>query len=427
MLKALREKRTQLVAAMRGILEAAEAEDRDLTAEEIASYDEQKTQLEGIDQRIERAAAVEDAEAADQAVIPAVARRQPIVRVGGGDVAREFSSLGEFMHAVRFRPNDQRLDFVEDAAAGEDGELHAEMRTDDGPSGGFAIPPQFRQTLMSITPQQAVIRPRATVIEAGSPPDSPVTMPALDQTGSAPGNTFGGVQVQWIDEGGTKPDTDAKLRSITWTPHEVAGTIVVTDKLLRNWQAASSLLETQLRGAVAQSEDFAFLNGNGASKPLGVLKSGALYKVPRATANAVTYDDVIDMVTKLWGRGVFLYSRSMLGALMKLKDSQNRPLWVPSLASGEPPTLAGFPAIENDRNPQLGSLGDLSLVNLGQYVIKDGSGPFVAASEHVYFQQNKTMIKIFWNVDGAPWLTAPFEVDNGDTVSPFVALDVPAA
>jgi hypothetical protein len=36
------------------------------------------------------------------------------------------------------------------------------------------------------------------------------------------------------------------------------------------------------------------------------------------------------------------------------------------------------------------------------------------------------MIKIFWNVDGAPWLTAPITLENGYTASPFVALDIPA-
>ncbi len=298
---------------------------------------------------------------------------------------------------------------------------------DDGAAGGFAIPPQFRETLLQVTPQQSIVRPRAQVIPAGSPPDAPVTMPALDQTGAAPGNAFGGVQVQWIGEGGLKPETDMRLREITLTPHEVAGTITVTDKLLRNWQAADALLRQQLRGAVVQAEDFAFLRGNGIGKPLGFLASTALYRVPRATANAVTYDDVVNMVVRLWGQGVFLYSRSMLGALMKLKDGQGRPLWVPSVREGEPATLMGYPAIENDRNPQLGQLGDLSLVDLSQYLIKDGSGPFVAASEHVLFRQNKTVIKVFWNVDGAPWLTAPFQVENGDVVSPFVGLDVPGA
>ena len=71
-------------------------------------------------------------------------------------------------------------------------------------------------------------------------------------------------------------------------------------------------------------------------------------------------------------------------------------------------------------------MGDLILADWGYYLVKDGSGPFVAASEHVLFTSNKTIIKIFWNVDGAPWLQAPIAEENGYQVSPFVALDVPA-
>jgi HK97 family phage major capsid protein len=314
------------------------------------------------------------------------------------------------MHAVRFNTNDQRLNYVE--AAGSNGELRAESRMDDGPSGGFAIPPQFRDTLLKLTPQQAIIRPRAQVIPAGSPPDAPVTMPALDQTGAAPGNMFGGVQVTWIGEGGTKPNTDMKLREVTLTPHEVAGSIVVTDKLLRNWQASDALLTQQLRGACSQAEDFAFLKGDGIAKPLGILNAGATYKVARTTANSISYDDVVEMAARCYGNGVFVYSRSALPALRKLRDPQGHYIWAESAREGEPSMLIGMPAIQSDRNPLVGVLGDIWCADLGQYLIKDGSGPFVAASEHVYFQSNKTMIKIFWNVDGAPWLTAPITLET---------------
>jgi HK97 family phage major capsid protein len=70
------------------------------------------------------------------------------------------------MHAVRFRPTDQRLTSSKERfGQSADGDLRAEQRTDDGPSGGFAIPPQFRAQLLQLTPQQAVVRPRANVIE----------------------------------------------------------------------------------------------------------------------------------------------------------------------------------------------------------------------------------------------------------------------
>ncbi len=425
-LKALLAKRKSLIASMTEIITKAEGEDRELSAEEQASYDEMKAELDKIAPRIERGQHLITSTAALDAVVPGVARNiTPPAARRNGEAATTFETFGEFMHAVRFRPNDQRLNYVENAGANAD-DLSAESRMDDGPSGGFMIPAQFRDTLLSLTPQQAIIRPRAQVIPAGSPPDAPITMPALDQTGAAPGNWFGGVQVQWIAEGAPKPNTDVKLREITLTPHEVAGTIVVTDKLLRNWAAASSMLETQLRGAVAQSEDYAFLLGNGVGKPLGILNAAATYKVNRVTANQVTYPDIVEMLARNQGNGVFVYSRSVLPQLMLMTDPEGHYIWVPSAREGEPGTLAGRPAIMSDRNPQKGSLGDIWLGDMQQYLVKDGSGPFVAASEHVLFQQNKTMIKIFWNVDAQPWLTAPIQLENGYNVSPFVALDIPA-
>ena len=66
------------------------------------------------------------------------------------------------------------------------------------------------------------------------------------------------------------------------------------------------------------------------------------------------------------------------------------------------------------------------LIDFSHYLIKDGSGIFVSASEHALFTQNKTIIKAFWNVDGQPWLNGPIKGEDGEQYSPFVALDVPS-
>jgi len=86
----------------------------------------------------------------------------------------------------------------------------------------------------------------------------------------------------------------------------------------------------------------------------------------------------------------------------------------------------GYPLYIYDRLPTLGTKGDLMLLNLNPwYVVKDGNGPFFGASEHVYFQTNKTMFKIFWNVDGQPMLkeALPLEGNAASTVSPFIILN----
>ncbi|WP_065091631.1 phage major capsid protein [Rhizobium leucaenae] len=430
MLKELRAKRAKLVAEMRGIIQTAETADRDLSAEEQASFDEMQAEKGKLDKRISNLEGLEAAEGALDERVDAHSRRSPIQRAGGAEASREFENLGQFMHAVRFNPDDQRLNFVEGVgAASEDDDRRAEMRMDNDAQGGFMIPQQFREDIMSVPPQEALVRPRANVIPAGSPPDSGITIPTLDQQGAAPGNVFGGMTFDWIEEGGDKPETDASLGAVSLVPKEIAGHVVVTDKFLRNWQAASAFLTNLMRGGVSAAEDFAFLRGDGVAKPLGVLNSPALKVVHRAAANQISYEDLVAMVAVLLMRGgspVWSAPQAALPQFATLKDPQGRYIWQANAVNGFAGTLLGYPLRWNNRAPGLGSKGDVLLADWSQYLIKDGSGPFVATSEHVKFLQNKTVIKIFWNVDGAPWLKQPFTEENGYEVSPFVALDVPA-
>ena len=430
LLKALREKRAKLVADMHVIITAAEGEDRDLTAEEQTAFDALKAENDALDSRIARAEEIESALASGAATVPAAARGAGISTIPEGPHGKkEFESFGEFMSAVRFNQNDPRLNFVENAAA-NGGEIDASLRMDNDTQGGFMVPPQLRSTIMKVKPQDALVRPRAQVIPAGSPPDAAITIPALDQSGANPKNMFGGVEFKWIGEGEEKPETDAKLGNITLAPHELAGFVTITDKLLRNWQASGAFIEGLFRGAWSAAEDYAFLRGTGVNQPLGAINSGAMKYINRTTANHVIYEDLLAMVSRFLMRGgtapVWSMPQSSLVDIATLKDPEGHYIWKPGAVDGFAGTLLGYPVRWNNRAPALGTKGDITLIDWSHYLIKDGSGPFVASSEHVKFTSNQTVIKIFGNVDGAPWLKAPITEENGWEVSPFVGLDVPA-
>lgn len=427
---ALGASRTALVAQMRTMIETAEGENRDFTAEEVTAYDALQTQLDGLNVRIARLTGLQTAEAASGTIIPAAARGGGISVPQGPHGRTEFESMGEFLSAVRFNPNDQRLSYVENVAAGADGQIDASLRMDNDTQGGFMVPPQLRQTILSVEPQDALVRPRANVIPAGSPPDAAITMPALDQSGANPKNMFGGVEFKWIAEGEEKPETDAKLKSITLSPHEIAGFVTITDKLLRNWQASGAFIEGLFRGAYAAAEDYAFIRGTGVGQPLGAINSGAMKFINRAEASHVRYIDLLNMVSRFLMRGgqspVWSMPQSALVDIATMTDPEGHYIWKPGAVDGFAGTLLGYPVRWNNRAPGIGSKGDITLVDWSQYLIKDGSGPFVATSEHVKFTSNQTVIKFFSNVDGAPWLTAPLTEENDWEVSPFVGLDVPA-
>lgn len=427
-LLAMREQRATKIKGLRAIVSAAEATDRELSAEETVSYDALVAEVAQLDASIKREQDLEALEASAAQPLPAVAATQRTHTIpAGAEAKKEFENFGEFLNAVSRNPNDQRL-----ASLYKDFDPKAEQRMDTGSAGGFAVPTQFRDTLMAVEGQEAVIRPRAEVIPAGSPPDAAITMPALDQTGDVPDNVYGGVTVEKTAEGGSKPETSFALRQITLEPQEFSGYLEATDKLLRNWSAASALIERLFRNAMMAKEDHEFLTGNGIGGPLGVLNAGATYDVARTTAGTIVFDDVIAMLSRLLQRGgqpVWMASQSTMPKLLALRNLSGSPavgdgglVFQPSLVPGVPTMLMGYPVIWHERSPQLGTAGDLVLADLSYYLIKDGSGPFVASSEHVKFRENKTVFKIFWNVDGQPWLTAPFKQEGGYEVSPFVAL-----
>ncbi len=426
----LRAKRNEAAAKMKAIADI-EAAGTALSEEQAAEFEAASQGFEQLDAQVRRADRTNGVQRRLDEPRPSPGAAQVIgnladgnVRPGGPEASRDFESMGEFLHAVRFNPNDQRLQFQEPTVRGE-------QSMGDGSAGGFMVPKQFVNSMREVSPQDAIIRPRAEVIAAGSPPDAEISMPGLDQDGDTPDNVYGGVSVDWIGEGAEPTPSDAAFKEISWKPHEVAGNITVSNKLLRNWQAAGAFLERQLRGATIASEDREFLRGNGVARPRGIITSGASYVVSRTTANLVKLADLHAMVERCMGPGQeWIAARALLSQFLALQDNSGGAgiggyIWQPSARDGEPDRLFGRPINWHQRSPGLGSKGDLVLASLSHYVIKDGSGPFVSMSEHVHFKANKTVIKITWNVDGAPWLKNPFKGEDGYETSPFVVLDEP--
>ena len=413
-LKVLQERKDGVLERMNAILDAAISEEREKTEEEEKEYLSLETKLEKLEKDMERAKRLAEIEAETSRPSKSLRLSTKAQKTD----PKEFVDLRDFLMSVITRRDDPRLyDLYEER----------EQSMGTGTKGGFMVPEQFRPGLLAIDPQAAIFRPRAQVILAGSPPDAAISMAALNQ--GAAENMYGGVTVQWIAEGGTKPETDIDLKQIRLEPKEVAAHLVLTDKLMRNWGAAASVCERQLRLAITAAEENAFYSGNGVGRPLGITASPARINYARTTANQIAYADVVGMFArlKMGGNPVWIASQTTIPQLATMVDNAtgSNAVWMQSAVPGMPPTLLGIPVLFHERSVALGTAGDLILADLGYYLIKDGSGPFVAMSEHVYFTTNRSVLKIFWNVDGQPWLDAPIPLEGSaaNTVSPFIVLN----
>jgi HK97 family phage major capsid protein len=428
-LEQLRAKRKELADQMSAIADV-EAKGTELTEEEATEFETAEAEFKKVDAQTQRAEAVAATRARlkeprpSAGAIQAVETVEPIIP-GGAEAKQAFECFEEFLCAVAIARTggggfDPRLVF-------QPAELRGEQSMGVGTKGGFMVPEEFRAQLLQVDEAQTPLLGSVLRLPPGANPDASVTMPMLDQDT----NQQGGVTVARVAEGGAKPETDFDLKQVSWAPTEIAAHIPLTDQLIRNWSGAMGMAQTLLRSAINAALENEIYNGNGVAQMLGILQSGAAYKVNRATANDFTLADVANMAERKLQRGggaFWLYNQLLLSNLMQMKDGNNNLVWQSSVVPGSPNMLWGLPAIPYEFAAAVGSLGDVALVQPNPYyVVKEGSGPFIDVGFiNTDFTTNRRRVKIFLLNDGGPWLQAPFLLQNGTQVSPFVLLDVPA-
>ncbi|WP_418186740.1 phage major capsid protein [Aliarcobacter lanthieri] len=413
MLATLRKKRADIVAKMGVLNTLAINENRDFTAEEQSQYDGFNAEQEGLKSQITRLEIQQQLDAEmNGAVTKPVAFGVPaVVSMKDNQILDEtgFSDFGDFMGAVK-SGTDKRLS-----------SLYAEQTMGNGSEGGFLIPTQFGQLLKTFNPEDSIVRQRATVIPSGNYPDGEITFPALDQSGSK--GVYSGVVTQWVAEGKEIPETAFSLREIKLISKAVAGLMPFSNKLLRNTESASALGIKLLRQAIAKAEDDAFIVGDGVGKPLGYLNSTSSKVVNRGTLGAVSFNDLVAMVANSFGDNLeWVISRTLYTDIVTMTKPNDDYLFTVGI-NGAPDRILGFPIRWSQRTPTKGNKGDVQLLDLSYYYIKDGSRLMLSASEHVLFKQDKTLFKIVANVDGQSSLNDKLTLENGSTVSPFVILN----
>ena len=333
--------------------------------------------------------------------------------------------VGEFLHALAMMKStgarDERLSRLE----------VRDQQMGVGATGGFNLAPSFDPVLRFIEPDQAIFRPRCTLV-GGNPaaPSSPTALPALDQTSS--GSIYGGVIITSGAESVTIQEAQAKFREVVLEPHQKSAVIPITNKLLYNWQGSGGVISDLLLKAMVGSEEMDFMVGNGINRSLGAYVSACAITYTRATPGTIAFSDVVGMLARVLRRPgddlVWVCSPTCIPALCTMVDAGNHSVFLggalSNAAAGAIPTgLLGVPIMYSERSPALGTKGDLALLSLRYYLLKQGLQT-MAMSTDVLFLSDRTCFRIVWEIDGRPWLTEPLALEGapGSTVSPFVIL-----
>lgn len=346
---------------------------------------------------------------------------------GNEGVDPQGKSFGDWLMCVR--KNDWRT--LERKYQSHPTEGKSALNTAVGTQGGYLVPGEFLDRLQTLASEDAVVRPRATIIPMES---RSVQVPCLDATSTptAGDSAFlGGIVARWTEEGGTINETEPLFRQVELTARELSGYSRVSNSLVADSAIGlEQLLLTLFGRAIAWHEDHAFLRGDGVGKPLGILNSGALVSVSRSAANAFALADASAMLARLlpgWSTATTVWAMhpTVAGKLFQMTASGagSSNIYLDNARTKPAMVLFGIPVVVTEKLPALNSAGDVVLADLRHYLIGDRRQVEIAYSEHVAFTSNQGAWRFVARVDGQPWLRAPITLaDASSTLSPFITL-----
>jgi HK97 family phage major capsid protein len=266
--------------------------------------------------------------------------------------------------------------------------------------GGYLVRPEYRSSMISIMEQYGLARQRCTVIPMST---TELIMPKLT----------GGVQVYWIGEGQTIPQTQPAFGEFRMTIKKLAALVPMTSELLNDANIAiANLLATLFAQALAKEEDRVVFAGNFVGGVAGDPFNGVLYDpgvktfalpATMTTFAKVTADDLADVIASqppaLIDGAQFYFHRTILNVLRKLKDKDDNYIWAAPTADGQPGTIWGYPYTLCELMPGVSTVSQagkpfMFFGNLKHYYIGDRQQLTIARSEHVGFAQDKTFLRI---------------------------------
>lgn len=228
------------------------------------------------------------------------------------------------------------------------GELtQAEVRAlsvGDAQAGGVYVQDVFVNRTIVKSREVSAMRRLATVLPPV--PSGSVIYPTEDDVFT---------DADWTVELGTgQEEAGRPFGEIRLTPYPFAKRIKVSNTLLRvPTFDAEAWLQDRMGYKFGVTEEEAFLNGNGAGRPLGLLADPNLPVYTTPVANTVTGDDLINWVYRLpaaYAEGAsILCNRALIRKVRLLKDGGGNYLWQPGLQIGSPNRILDYPYENSDR------------------------------------------------------------------------------
>jgi len=287
------------------------------------------------------------------------------------------------------------------------------LNTGTDEQGGYIAPPELDRLIEARLQAASPMRSIATVRQTSSGVyRKPVGL---------------GAAASWAGETGARVETTSpNLALLDFPTGELYAMPAATQTLLEDSYAdVDAWLADEVEVAFSAQESAAFITGDGAGKPKGVLDYtivddashswGQIGSVPGDFTVVDPADQLIDLIyapkSQFRANGRFVMNRRTVSIIRKFKDADGRYLWQPG-TGGEGATILGYPATEIEDMPDIGA--GASAIAFGDfrrgYLIVDRQGsrvlrdPF-SAKPYVLFYTSKRVGGGIQNFDAIKVMT----------------------
>ncbi len=337
-----------------------------------------------------------------------------------------WSSGGEFYHSVvkagAGETTEKMSAYMEKAPAGQNTIMDSE--------GGFLVPQESSMQLMTSMDENAVIAPRCQSLPINNRMELPYIRD-FDKSSS----WAGGVQVAWGKEAGTLSASKAEFGQVELKLNKLHALVYASDEMLDDSAVGMEQIISMLAGiALAKEVDHQIVNGTGVGRPRGIIGDQAVISVAKTTGQAdatFTFKNALKMWTSISNRNkaVWLMNRQVeeeYWQMNQIVGTGGSSVIVTNGRERLPSTLLGAPIIVTEHCQLAGTVGDVILTDLSQYLYATkAGGPDVkaATSIHVKFLTDEVAFRFTKRVDGQGWWkSAQTQKDGTTQVSPFVTL-----
>lgn len=210
-----------------------------------------------------------------------------------------------------------------------------------------------------------------------------------------------------------------------WSPHRLTKLLMVSRDML---QMGSDIFMQEFSSEAMYAFDItqekAFLLGNGAGQPQGVLTlgpdGGPIDSSRRGShgnaANAINYDGANGAKFALKAQhrrmAAWMFHRDACRNLYEIKDNEGRPLFRNALAEGETDMFHGLPMMESEYMPNTFTTGQVVgiVANWRHYRIVESKTFEVQILDQVMAIQNQVVYLFRWYLDAKPDLGEAFSI-----------------